>query len=163
MLVDFLRSLVSWGLSGVWMVTSDANEGLVTAVREVLPGAAWQRCQAHFSYNVCKATPKGVCAGLKGGAGREAQLPSAPEVRRTRDEILAHLRDVALRAARVLIAAMRLYMRMSNYLERLNREIERHACFVGVFPSKVSVIRLIGSVLTEENECSSTQRKSYYG
>ena len=41
MLVDFLRSLVSWGLSGVWMVTSDANEGLVTAVREVLPGAAW--------------------------------------------------------------------------------------------------------------------------
>ncbi|RRF89990.1 MAG: hypothetical protein DUD39_18425 [Coriobacteriaceae bacterium] len=75
---------------------------------------------------MCKAAPKGVCAGLKGGAGREAQLPSAPEA-------------------------------------RLNREIERHACSVGVFPSKVSVIRLIGSVLTEENECSSTQRKSYYG
>ena len=65
--------------------------------------------------------------------------------------------------AMVLPAAMRLYMRTSNYLERLNREIERHACFVGVFPSKVSAIRLIGSVLTEENECSSTQRKSYYG
>jgi transposase-like protein len=56
------------------------------------------------------------------------------------------LRDVALRAARVLIAAMSLYMRTSNYLERLNREIERHACFVGVFPSKASAIRL--SVLT---------------
>ena len=122
-----------------------------------------QRCQAHCSYNVCKATPKGVCAGLKGGAGREAQLPSAPEVRRTGDEILAHLRDVTPRVAKVLIAAMRLYMRTSNYLKRLNREIERHACFVGVFPSKVSTIRLIGSVLTEENECSSTQRKSYYG
>ena len=63
----------------------------------------------------------------------------------------------------VLIAAMRLYMRVSNYLERLNREIERHACFVGIFTSKASAIRLIGSVLTEENECSSTQRKSYYG
>ena len=84
-------------------------------------------------------------------------------MRRRRDETLAHLCGVALRAARVLIAAMRLYMRMSNYLERLNREIERHACSVGVFPSKVSVIRLIGSVLTEENECSSMQRKSYYG
>ena len=122
-----------------------------------------QRCQAHFSYNVCKAAPKGVHAGLKGGAGREAQLPSAPEARRRRDEILANLRDVAPRAARVLIAAMRLYMRTSNYLERLNREIERHACSVGVFPSKASAIRLIGSVLTEENECSSTQRNSYYG
>ena len=65
--------------------------------------------------------------------------------------------------AKVLIAAMRLYMRVSNYLERLNREIERHACFVGVFPSKASAIRLIESVLTEENECSSTQRNSYYG
>ena len=135
----------------------------MAATREVLPGAAWQRCQAHCSYNVCKATPKGVRAGLKGRAGRETQLLSAPEARRRRDEILADLRDVALRVARVLIAAMRLYMRASNYLERLNREIERHACFVGVFPSKVSVIRLIGSVLTEENECSSTQRKSYYG
>jgi hypothetical protein len=104
-----------------------------------------------------------VRVGLKGGAGREAQLPSAPEARHRRDEILAHLCDVALRAAMVLIGEMRLYMRMSNYLERLNREIERHACFVGVFPSKASAIRLIGSVLTEENECSSTQRKSYYG
>ncbi|QUC03176.1 transposase [Atopobium sp. oral taxon 416] len=112
---------------------------------------------------MCKATPKGVRVGLKGGAGREAQLPSAPEERHRCDEILADLRDVASRAARVLIAAMRLYMRVSNYLERLNREIERHACFVGVFPSKASVIRLIGSVLTEENECSSTQRNSYYG
>ncbi|RRF96469.1 MAG: hypothetical protein DUD39_15495 [Coriobacteriaceae bacterium] len=37
-------------------------------LREVLPGAAWQRCQAHFSYNVCKAAPKGVRAGLKGGS-----------------------------------------------------------------------------------------------
>ena len=73
------------------------------------------------------------------------------------------MRDVALRAARVLIAAMRLYMRMSNYLERLNREIERRTSAIGVFPSKASAIRLIGSVLTEENECSSTQRKSYYG
>ena len=122
-----------------------------------------QCCQAHCSRNVCKATPKGVCAGLKGEAGREAQRRSAPEARRRCNEILAHLRDVALRAARVLIAAMRLYMRVSNYLKRLNREIERRACFVGVFPSKAAAIKLIGSVLTEENECSSTQRKSYYG
>ena len=71
------------------IVTSDANEGLVAVVREVLSGAAWQRCQAHFSRNVCKTAPKGMRAGLKGGAGREAQLPNAPEARRRRDEILA--------------------------------------------------------------------------
>ena len=40
--------------------------------------------------------------------------------------------------AMVLIAAMRLYMRMSNYLERLNREIERRACSVGTWPHSLS-------------------------
>lgn len=72
---DFLRSLVSRGLSGVRMVTSDANEGLVAAAGEVPPGAAWQRCQAYFSRNVCEAAPKGMRAGLRGGAGRDARLP----------------------------------------------------------------------------------------
>jgi hypothetical protein len=38
----------------------------------------------------------------------------------------------------VLIAEMRLYMRTSNYLERLDREIERHACFVGTWPHSLS-------------------------
>ncbi|MBM6953897.1 transposase [Enorma phocaeensis] len=39
----FLLSLRERGLSGVRLVTSDAHEGLVRAVREALPGAAWQR------------------------------------------------------------------------------------------------------------------------
>ncbi|QUC04357.1 transposase [Atopobium sp. oral taxon 416] len=135
----------------------------MAATREVLPGAAWAALPGPLLAQRVQGHPQGSVRRPKGEAGREAQLPSAPEERHRCDEILADLRDVASRAVRVLIAAMRLYMRTSNYLERLNREIERHACFVGVFPSKASAIRLIESVLTEENECSSTQRKSYYG
>ncbi len=48
----FLLSLRSRGLSGVRLVVSDAHEGLVRAVRESLPGAAWQRCIAHLERNV---------------------------------------------------------------------------------------------------------------
>ena len=48
----FLLSLRARGLSGVRLVTSDAHEGLVRAVREALPGAAWQRCIAHLERNV---------------------------------------------------------------------------------------------------------------
>lgn len=33
-------------------VTSDAHEGLARAIREVLAGAAWQRCVAHLERNV---------------------------------------------------------------------------------------------------------------
>jgi transposase-like protein len=43
----FLRSLVSRGLSGVQLVTSDAHEGLKGAIAAVLQGACWQRCRTH--------------------------------------------------------------------------------------------------------------------
>jgi transposase-like protein len=39
----FLRDLTARGLSGVALVTSDAQRGLVEAIGATLPGAAWQR------------------------------------------------------------------------------------------------------------------------
>jgi transposase-like protein len=44
----FLRGLVARGLSGVALVVSDAHAGLIDAIASVLPGAAWQRCRAHY-------------------------------------------------------------------------------------------------------------------
>jgi putative transposase len=43
----FFRGLVTRGLSGVVLVTSDAHPGLVAAIAATLPGAAWQRCRTH--------------------------------------------------------------------------------------------------------------------
>ncbi len=34
------------------LVVSDANKGLVAAVRESFPGASWQRCKVHFMRNI---------------------------------------------------------------------------------------------------------------
>jgi putative transposase len=45
----FLRGPVARGLSGVALVTSDDHAGLVNAIAAVLPGAAWQRCRAHYA------------------------------------------------------------------------------------------------------------------
>src|SRR6516165_1674972 len=41
---DFLLGLKERGLFGVEFVVSDDHEGLKAAIREVLPGAVWQRC-----------------------------------------------------------------------------------------------------------------------
>lgn len=38
---------------------------------------------------------------------------------------------------------------MRNVLERLNKEVKRRAEAVGVFPNEVSIMRLLGAVLTE--------------
>jgi putative transposase len=45
----FLRGLAARGLSGVALVTIDDHAGLVNAIAAVLPGAAWQRCRAHYA------------------------------------------------------------------------------------------------------------------
>jgi putative transposase len=42
---DFLRALKERGLFGAEFVVSDDHEGLRQAIREILPGAAWQRCR----------------------------------------------------------------------------------------------------------------------
>ena len=53
----FLRGLVARGLSGVALVISDDHAGLVNAIAAVLPGAAWQRCRAHYARNLLTKVP----------------------------------------------------------------------------------------------------------
>lgn len=69
---DFLLPLRRRGLSGVRLVVSDAHEGLVRAVREVLTGASWQRCVAHLERNVMER-----CRRKGDGAGAVAAPKAA--------------------------------------------------------------------------------------
>jgi integrase len=54
----FLLALKERGLFGVEFVVSDDYEGLRQAIREVLPGAAWQRCYVHFLRNALDRLPR---------------------------------------------------------------------------------------------------------
>ena len=48
--VEFLRGLARRGLRGVKLVTSDAHEGLKSAITKIF-SATWQRCRVHFMRN----------------------------------------------------------------------------------------------------------------
>lgn len=53
----FLLSPRARGVDGAICVTSDAHEGLKRAIREVFPGAAWQRCIVHLMRSAAGNAP----------------------------------------------------------------------------------------------------------
>jgi len=171
----FMRSLRDRGLRGMAVVTSDAHEGLVAALHDVWPDAAWQRCQAHFSRNVSDAAPKRLRAGLRSEMTEMFNCRTLAEAAARRDRILADYAEEAPQACERLgagfddaMTAMRLPEQMrrcartSNYLERLNKEIKRRSNVVGVFPSDGSAVRLVGALLMEENDRWAAMSKAYY-
>jgi transposase-like protein len=54
----FLQSLVSRGLSGVWLIISDDHAGLKAARMAVFGGIPWQRCQFHLQQNASAYVPR---------------------------------------------------------------------------------------------------------
>src|SRR5919107_1977689 len=62
---SFFKDLVARGLSGVALVTSDAHTGLVDAIGANLPGASWQRCRTHYTFNLMSLCPKHAWGGVK--------------------------------------------------------------------------------------------------
>jgi putative transposase len=55
----FLRHLKERGLAGVELVVSDKCLGLIEALAEFYPEAAWQRCMVHWFRNVRTVVPTG--------------------------------------------------------------------------------------------------------
>lgn len=168
----FLLSLRARGLSGVALVTSDAHEGLVRAVRECLPGAAWQRCVAHLERNVlerCRRKGDGsaAVAALKAAfAERDPALVRAGyrracELLAAVDPRGAELLEEAGPHALAYLAFPRehaVWVRTNNVCERMNGEIKRRTRVVQVFPSTASLVRLVGAVCCDQNDAWACER-----
>jgi putative transposase len=161
----FIRSLVERGLSGVRLVISDHHRGLVKAVHEQLLGAAWQRCRVHFTRNAQDLVPRsarGMIATVIRSIFEQPDEASArAQLRRVVDGLAARFPAVA----ELLIAAEtdllvhftfpdthRRQIRSTNPQERLNKEIKRRTAVVGIFPTRASLIRLVGMVLAEQDD-----------
>lgn len=171
----FLRDLKGRGLKAPRMFTSDAHSALLAAIQTQFPDVAWQRCQAHFSRNICDVVPKRYRAGLRSELVEMFNATDIEQARERRDEIIADYASICPEAMQVLDEGfddamtvmeipqnMRRPMRTTNYLERANREIKRRTKVIGIFPSEESALRLVGSYLIEENSRWEQMSKIYY-
>jgi putative transposase len=161
----FIRSLAERGLSGVRLVISDAHPGLVRAVHEQLLGAAWQRCRVHFTRNAQDLVPRSARGMVATVIRTIFEQPDEAAAREQLRRAVDGLQTRFPRVAELLIEAEpdilvhftfpeshRPRIRSTNPLERLNKEIKRRTAVVGIFPTRASLIRLVGMVLAEQDD-----------
>ena len=168
----FLRSLRERGVEGVVCVTSDAHEGLRRAIEEVFPGAAWQRCVVHLMRNAAGAAAtrqkKGAVLSVLHAVFAERDPGLVRELYHLACEVVGGicpkaatlLEDAEADALAYLDFPYEHHMRLrtNNVQERANRELKRRSRVVQVFPSRKSLMRMLGAVFSEMDEDWSSRR-----
>jgi putative transposase len=161
----FIRRLVERGLTGVRLVISDDHAGLVRAVRAQLLGSGWQRCRVHFTRNAQDLVPRSARSMVASAIRAVFEQPDETSARDQSGRVIEGLRSRFPAVATLLADAEpdllahftfpevhRSRIRSTNPLERLNKEVKRRTAVVGIFPTRASVIRLVGMVLAEQDD-----------
>ena len=171
---QFLEDLRNRGLGSPEVIISDAHKSIRKGIAEVYPDTAWQRCQVHFVRNILSETPPKYKEGLKTELREMFDAEDIEKARKKRDEIIEDYEQVAEKAMRLLEEGfedamtvmnlpkyIRIVLRTTNILERLNRELKRRSDVIQIFPNAASVLRLMGAVTLEYSEKQSTIQRIF--
>ena len=159
-----LEDVVSRKLCPPMLVISDGNPGLIRAVKDIWPGVSRQRCIVHRTRNVLARVPKKDHKRVRRSLNEIFYAPSL-------EEALVSARRFAGRWGNVYPEATTLLgkdlsdcltffrfpprhwkrLRTSNILERCFKEVKRRTRVVGRFPTEMSALSLIWSVMEENS------------
>ena len=162
----FLQSLVTRGLCGTQLITSDDHAGLKAARMAVFGGVPWQRCQFHLQQNASAYVPrKEMRSEVATDIRTIFNAPDRPMAETYLKKTVEKYAKSASRLADWLETNIpegltvlafpvkhQRRLRTSNLIERLNREIRRRTALVSIFPNEMSCLRLISAVLMEYDE-----------
>lgn len=153
---DFLLLLRDRGLTNPELVVGDRAGGLLAALKDVFPKARYQRCIVHFYRNVLSKVPRKymreVAAALKAIHAQE----NAPEARAKAQRFIEKFQAKFPEATKTVVDGLEetlsyyrfpsshwRYLRTTNMVERLIREIRRRTDVVGAFPDGKSALILV--------------------
>lgn len=169
----FVRALLTRGLTGVRLVTSDAHLGIQAAVR-LLDGATWQRCRVHLLRDMLAHVPRHAQAMVAAFGRTIFAQPDEATAHAQLRAVVERLQASFPQAAAVLADAeddVLAYLACpgehwtkiwsSNPIERVNRELARRHDVVGIFPNAAALLRLGTAVLVEQHDEWQTQAKRY--
>lgn len=162
----FFESLVTRGLHGLKLLTSDAHSGLKAALKAVFPSVPWQRCQFHLQQNaqayVTKKSKKIEVAESIRAMFNAENLTEAQRL--LKQSVLKYEKDMPALAAWMeenipegltvfnFPSVHRKRLRTSNIAERINQEIRRRTRVIRVFPNIQACERIVGAILMETYE-----------
>src|SRR5438876_9926787 len=159
-----MRRLKERSLFGVEFVVSDDYEGLRQTIREILPGADWQRCYVHFLRNALdhlSRTPADDCLQELRWIYDRRDLAEVPpraawlakwQAKHSKlcDWVEENIEDTL--TYHRLPRQHHKHMKSTNMLERLNQELKRRTHVVRIFPNAESCLRLVRALAVETHE-----------
>lgn len=163
---EFLTKLQERGLHGVGLIVSDSHRGLKAACAARLTGVPWQRCQFHLMQNALQQVPRQHLKREVAEALRSVfSAPDLPTAQRRLQEVMQQYQKGLRQLAQWLEANVpesltvfavpapqRRYLRTTNLLERLHKELKRRTRVASLFPNNDSLLRLVSAVLAEVSE-----------
>ena len=163
---EFLKSLLTRGLHGVKLISTDAHSGLKAARQSLFNGVRWQRCQFHLQQNAQAyipkkamqkqvhdgiadifAAPTGELAWMRLKFYVEKYAKSAPKLSEWMEENLPQgltIFEFPQKHQR--------RMRTTNSLERLHEELNRRTRVARLFPNEAALLRLVSAIEMEISE-----------
>lgn len=170
---EVFKSLKDRGLKEVKLVVSDAHRGIRAALNRHFQGAAWQRCRVHYKREMGRRVSYKLLKELMADLASVYQPWEKTECLRRGQEMAAKwskrcpavsamLED--LEDTLTVLAVPEHHRRKlasTNLLENMMRRLKKRTRVVGIFPSRQSCHRLIGSQLVELHESWEAEEKSY--
>jgi putative transposase len=162
---NLFKDLKRRGVKGVLLVISDDHKGIKAAASRHFQGAAWQRCQCHFSKNMMDIAPKAAKSTLKAELHAIYDAADIEMARRLLDQTIARWEDIRPQVAVKLDEEAedilscfyfpqehRRRIRTTNSLERVNQEIKRRTRVVRIFPNREACLSLASALCMEQSE-----------